>query len=490
MSHREGPLTSYQVKNTFVEFGQKEEDGNSRRSKSWNLGGNYFSPGLQASKSPVLSPSLLPVDEAAIAPEQLTHLDGLPPALDCFDLYEDTTDAGTGRPSSGNLTGLLGGSPFTDPLPNDEPAYVVPMTPSPFLHSAFPPSGVTVPPFGLYGIDAGGLPPAFEDSKDTFNFEGGENPFIAQGWGADMYDPSVYNAMYPAFSWGAMEGVQGVDENGNLKEAAAGWEAPPLMEGGNAEDWEKLNTEDLGDRSDLQGASDRADRDHPAGRDAEGGRRDRDAEGDWRDDRNREGKGNRKGKERDRAAGRERDHGGYSREERDDYSQKIVEYPIPKGNPDNYTTVMLRNIPNKYTREMLIDQLNQDYCGQYDFMYLPIDFKNKCNVGYGFINFRTTEACENFVHQFHGVDVRRCLPGLNSRKVVEVTPARVQGCSENVRRLRNSPVMNQLADHPDWMPLLFNDFGEQEPFPLPEQLLPALKPRGRLTGKSREKEFK
>ncbi|CAK0867858.1 unnamed protein product, partial [Prorocentrum cordatum] len=80
---------------------------------------------------------------------------------------------------------------------------------------------------------------------------------------------------------------------------------------------------------------------------------------------------------------------------------------------------------------------------------LPIDFKNRCNVGYGFINFRTSDACEEFVSKFNGVDVRKCLPGLNSRKVAEVTPARVQGLDENVRRLRNGPVMNELAQHPE-----------------------------------------
>lgn len=146
--------------------------------------------------------------------------------------------------------------------------------------------------------------------------------------------------------------------------------------------------------------------------------------------------------------------------------------------PGTCTTVMLRNIPNKYTREMLVDQLNREFRGRFDFMYLPIDFKNKCNVGYGFINFRTAEACEDFVRQFHGIDVRKCLPGLKSNKVVEVTPARVQGLSENVRRLRNSPVMNQLVDHPEWMPMIFSDHG-QELFPKPDQPLPPVKPRGR-----------
>ena len=44
---------------------------------------------------------------------------------------------------------------------------------------------------------------------------------------------------------------------------------------------------------------------------------------------------------------------------------------------------------------------------------------------------------------------------------IEVTPARVHGRDENVRRLRNSPVMNQLLEHPEWMPLLFDERGEE-----------------------------
>lgn len=143
----------------------------------------------------------------------------------------------------------------------------------------------------------------------------------------------------------------------------------------------------------------------------------------------------------------------------------VEKEPVKMVNPENYTTVMLRNIPNKYTQQMLVNRLNKDFRGEFDFMYLPIDFKNKCNVGYGFINFRTPEICQNFIQQFDGVDVRKCLPGLNSRKVAEVTPARMQGKAENIRRLANSPVMSQLEDHPHWMPLVFDENGEQIPFP-------------------------
>jgi len=141
------------------------------------------------------------------------------------------------------------------------------------------------------------------------------------------------------------------------------------------------------------------------------------------------------------------------------------------------TTVMLRNIPNKYMPDVLAKHLNREYKGMFDFMYLPIDFKNKCNVGYGFVNFRTPELCREFVYGYDGVEVRKCLPAFNSRKIAEVTPARVQGLENNVARLRNSPVMSQLLDKPEWLPLLFDEHGVQIPFPHPDQPPASVKPR-------------
>lgn len=54
---------------------------------------------------------------------------------------------------------------------------------------------------------------------------------------------------------------------------------------------------------------------------------------------------------------------------------------------DVRTTIMLRNIPNRVDQAGLKRILDESSFGQYDFMYLRIDFANNCNVGYAFINF-------------------------------------------------------------------------------------------------------
>lgn len=69
---------------------------------------------------------------------------------------------------------------------------------------------------------------------------------------------------------------------------------------------------------------------------------------------------------------------------------------------DKRTTFMIRNIPNKYTQCMLISFLNSTHKGLYDFLYLRMDFKNRCNVGYAFINFYNKEAIVSFVKRMMG----------------------------------------------------------------------------------------
>ncbi len=66
---------------------------------------------------------------------------------------------------------------------------------------------------------------------------------------------------------------------------------------------------------------------------------------------------------------------------------------------------MLKNIPNKYTRYMLLDLINIEgrYKRKINFLYMPIDFNTECNVGYCFLNFRKEADAEQFIREFNGV---------------------------------------------------------------------------------------
>jgi len=101
------------------------------------------------------------------------------------------------------------------------------------------------------------------------------------------------------------------------------------------------------------------------------------------------------------------------------------------------TTVMLRNIPQKYDREALLDALvKTGFGGSFDFFYLPIDFSTTNSVGYAFINFVNEAECARFRAAYVGKKLSE-----ESPKVCEVCDAKLQGKAKNVDFYRNSTVM-------------------------------------------------
>ncbi|KAL2914591.1 hypothetical protein HK105_205942 [Polyrhizophydium stewartii] len=127
-------------------------------------------------------------------------------------------------------------------------------------------------------------------------------------------------------------------------------------------------------------------------------------------------------------------------------------------------TVMIRNIPNKFTQQMFIDLLNETHKGCYDFLYLRIDFKNKCNVGYAFVNFTSAEAVVRFADRFVG----RVWGRFKSEKICGMGFATIQGRQALIEKFRNSSVM---LENDEYKPKIFYTDGPhrgmEEPFPGP-----------------------
>jgi len=133
------------------------------------------------------------------------------------------------------------------------------------------------------------------------------------------------------------------------------------------------------------------------------------------------------------------------------------ENPIAAG-----TSTIMRNLPNDYTRNMLIDLLRlEGFEGSFDFMYLPIDFRSKSGLGYAFVNFTSSELAQQFIEHFTGFN--RWTVGSN--KVCEVAWSSLQGLKAHIDRYRNSPVMHESVPA-DQRPVLFAG-SEQLAFPPP-----------------------
>jgi len=126
------------------------------------------------------------------------------------------------------------------------------------------------------------------------------------------------------------------------------------------------------------------------------------------------------------------------------------------------TTVMLCNLPHRYSRELLMDLLNtKGFGGMYDFIYLPFDFKTHACLGYAFVNMVDPSAVQ---------ELWLALQGFADWEVQHNKACRItwslphQGREVMVNRFRNSPVMHAKVPQ-QFKPVLFQD-GEQVAFPL------------------------
>jgi len=97
------------------------------------------------------------------------------------------------------------------------------------------------------------------------------------------------------------------------------------------------------------------------------------------------------------------------------------------------TTMMIRNIPNRYTQRELIAELEHlGFGGTFDFLYAPIDFATMGNAGYVFINFVSAEWAARCRWEFEGFVFSKHQKKA-AKKVATVSVAHLQGLEANTR---------------------------------------------------------
>jgi len=143
--------------------------------------------------------------------------------------------------------------------------------------------------------------------------------------------------------------------------------------------------------------------------------------------------------------GRQSVHGSASRPEQARGSNRRQPRPMAPGT----TTLMVRNVPARYTKERLVLEWPVEIF-RFNMLYLPAN-KRGMSLGYSFINFLTPDDALAFQRRWHGRYLAN--HGANN-KHLDISEARVQGLAESLRD------MLEHMDRPAWrrescIPLVF-----------------------------------
>ncbi|KAL4563719.1 hypothetical protein LXL04_027764 [Taraxacum kok-saghyz] len=136
----------------------------------------------------------------------------------------------------------------------------------------------------------------------------------------------------------------------------------------------------------------------------------------------------------------------------------VIREVTPLDPDESSTTIMLRNIPNNYTRKLLVELLDK-HCKQenekdengvrsaFDFVYLPVDFKHRLNAGYAFVNFTTPEAAWRFHKSIKG----KRWDLFESKKIADVARAKIQGKEALVNNFEKMQLRSPSSEYlPVW----------------------------------------
>ncbi|XP_022852440.1 protein terminal ear1 homolog [Olea europaea var. sylvestris] len=103
-----------------------------------------------------------------------------------------------------------------------------------------------------------------------------------------------------------------------------------------------------------------------------------------------------------------------------------------------------------------LDWCCREYSLQYDFLYLPMDFRTMKNLGYGFVNFTTASAAlkiKKILENYRWGAVVTSQESFSSKKICEITWAQIQGKQKLIRRFETSFF---ACDRLDFLPVIMD----------------------------------
>ena len=110
---------------------------------------------------------------------------------------------------------------------------------------------------------------------------------------------------------------------------------------------------------------------------------------------------------------------------------------------DKRKTLIIRNIPNKYKITLLLNELNKNFEDKFDILYLPQDYINNSNLGFGFINF------VNYMHLilFYDEFVGKKWNCFNSKKRCQLAYSKYQGKNELMKYIHTKLGISNLDNN-------------------------------------------
>jgi len=94
---------------------------------------------------------------------------------------------------------------------------------------------------------------------------------------------------------------------------------------------------------------------------------------------------------------------------------------------------------------MLFEEIDRNHRLKINFLYLPVDHYNSCNVGYAFVNFIHTKFIDEFYREFNG----RRWDRFNSEKICELAYARIQGATNLMDHFQTSQIKGRSTMKPN-----------------------------------------